>query len=556
MFHEMKLYWLGDRPEPAEKWISGLKNILQKNYLITDYEGQSENLAWLGLPFILIGNMDKVNDYLDSLDKKSSEIITDCAYYWILSDFPDDFVYSQSSVVAKDRTIFLNWKYAHYNVVADQLADLTQFSRLTGLSRELAKVRSEISRISAVQTGPWSPALILGESGVGKEEVAHSMYEASKRKGGFGPVACGWFAKGLLQDELFGHEPEAFPGAHRLKKGVLEMHSKGVVFLDDFDAAPKNIFGALLRIMSTPKGMEAEFKRLGGEDKPDVKTSVWLLFSTNADIGKLVEEGKVREDFIFRFEDRVIHIPPLTQRVADIPAIARNVWDKFWSGDQSGFRRPLSPGVIRWISDQEIKWEGNVRTLRALLSLAASMAKMPSHNQDSLGQILKQILSRGSEYRHWVGIVSTPAFTSPLAEDDSFIGKVIDLDRKANDNCSGYARAKKWPATGSEKKAEELLHNINKFKSLLSSLGEPKTNKLVRVSVRLSRAICYVALDREIDVSIYRELNKYIGENRLLGENTARKELNLLEQHGLLEPQKNPRKQVYVRNKNSIKHWN
>src|SRR5205085_5457035 len=148
------------------------------------------------------------------------------------------------------------------------------------------------------------------------------------------------------------------------------------------------IQGPLLRIMATGVDQPANFYRVGQEGLEQGKRRTWafLVFSTNADVTALLREGKLREDFIFRFKDRIIHIPPLHKRLSDIPAIALPFWDELWASNATR-KRELNPIVLRHILSRETQWKGNIRTLQALLSLMASMMSLPVHNFRAPSQI-------------------------------------------------------------------------------------------------------------------------------------------------------------------------
>jgi hypothetical protein len=213
----------------------------------------------------------------------------------------------------------------------------------------------------------------------------------------------------LLQDQLFGHERGAFTGAAQQQKGLLEKHEHGCVFLDDFDVAPPATQGALLRVMSTHWGEEAAFPRLGGTEARAAKTNAWLLFATNADIPKKIEANEIRSDFIYRFEDRVIHLRPLKDRPADIPQIALRLWETIWQGRQDPVG--LGPPHLELLLSPKIGWPGNIRQLRALLSLAASRQRL---TRKPLRQLIAEILALG-DYNRWVGIVLDPGDRARLA---------------------------------------------------------------------------------------------------------------------------------------------
>lgn len=531
MPNDLLVFHLGaTRPESVKLWIEEFRAYLSKDQAFIGDRSVSliesdhpEEALWIGRPFILAGERDVVESWIRRLSAEELRILHDCAYCWVLSD-TDDFLLSP------ERVITLNWSYKLFEVIAVQLRSLFKYPRLAGLSRGLHHVRAEIERITATPTGPWTPTLILGQSGTGKDEVARSLYSASERTGGFAAVACGWFVETLLQDELFGHVRGAHDQAHRDKMGFLEKHSKGVVFLDDLDAAVKTIMGSLLRIMATEKGQPAKFHPLGAEDADERKTDVWLIFSTNADVQQLLKEGNFREDFFFRFGDRVIHLQPLRERPADIPAIAHRIWDDLWLENPKR-KRPLSPPVLQHLLTRETKWTGNVRALQALLSLTASMANLPAHDHHGLRRVLDEILSRGPEYHHWVGIISTPAFTTgQFTSGNSDVQSILKLDEGYY--CNGLTKEHPdSPKTGSEKEVEDRLTpaGLKAFGQVVNVVQKKRGKEnVVRPSVRLARIIAYVARGKEADRHICVDLCS-------IADAVAMADLKLLKEAGVLK---------------------
>jgi DNA-binding NtrC family response regulator len=489
---------------------------------------EREDAPWAGRPFILIGRSAEIKSYLSRLPPEAARVIDDCAYYWILTDADQESL--EVPLDIEDRTVVLNWDHENYNVIRSQLAGLQESPQLVGLSRGLSFIRSEIKRLAVGRKGPWTPTLILGESGTGKEEVAGTLYamidheESGKIKDKFTSIACGWFTAELLQDQLFGHVRGAFTYAIKNKPGILEEYSDAAILLNDFETAPPNIQGALLGVLATPKGQPAKITRLG-DDVPH-ETKAWLMFSTNADIDVLINRNQLREDFIFRLGDRIIHIPPLRERPADIPALAHHIWDELWE-EQEALKRPLSAAVLQWLLARQTRWEGNVRALQALLSFAASMARLPAHRHQSLRRILEVIMTKGPEYRHWVGIVATRTFNRPIPPGDLLVREVLDLDHDSPPE-SLTRSGQPWPTTGSEQDAAGRLSEEGKTRFTEKVLAGVKPSRgKARASVRLSRAICYVARGGKIDKHIYMALAG-------VEETTAVGELKRLEKAGLL----------------------
>ena len=432
---------------------------------------------------------------------------------------------------------------------------------IVGLSRAPWRVRSEISRLAPGEKGPWTPTLILGESGTGKELVARALFDAydrwraptaARQKGtGFHAIAAAWFTPQLLQSQLFGHERYAFTGADQKKVGVLKAYENGAVLIDDFDAAAaqRDVQVALLRVMATPRGEPADIHPLGSTEP--VQTRAWLLFATNVPIEKLLRKKQVREDFIYRFEDRILNVPPLRERRADVPALVRRFWDELWKDTECP--RPLSPLFVRAVCLQPTRWEGNVRALRAMLLLAVSMAKHPSHRTHGMQRIAAEIFSRGREFKHWVGIVASPVFVEPAG--DPRVRQVLALDRDSA--CHGMPPGQVTPA-GSERHARaECLTAQGCEKLDRAAAPGPRSRNdrgdMVRRAVRLARIVCYLHAGIGPPpapgdppggaAGIDRRTAMELGGT---SDNTARADLKLLQGQGMLKKEKRGTAEVFV----------
>ncbi len=196
--------------------------------------------------------------------------------------------------------------------------------------------------------------VIYGESGVGKEVVARTLYACSHRaRGPFVKVNCAAIPGDLLESELFGYEKGAFTGADRAKPGKFEVANGGVIFLDEIGDMPLALQSKMLQVLQ-----DQEFCRLGGHR--EIKVDVWIISATNHNLEKDVEEGRFRQDLYYRLSVIKIHIPPLRERKEDIPLLcdyfARLYSQKYGMG---GFEVP------RYLMDLFMKyhWPGNVREL-------------------------------------------------------------------------------------------------------------------------------------------------------------------------------------------------
>ena len=157
--------------------------------------------------------------------------------------------------------------------------------------------------------------LITGESGVGKEVMTNEIYRLSKRKGGpFIRVNCASIPESLLESELFGYEKGAFTGAVKSKPGMFELANNGTLLLDEVGELPKSLQPKLLRALQ-----EREIMRVGGT--VTIPVDVRLIAATNQDLESMVQRGEFRRDLYYRLNLIPLHIPPLRERVEDIPLL-------------------------------------------------------------------------------------------------------------------------------------------------------------------------------------------------------------------------------------------
>ena len=207
--------------------------------------------------------------------------------------------------------------------------------------------------------------LLQGESGTGKEVIARLIHQVSPRKHGpFVAINCAALPEQLLESELFGYERGAFTGAQQSKAGHIELAARGVVFLDEVSEMSLAAQVKLLRFVQ-----EREYQRLGGTrlQKADVR----IIAASNRDLGDAVERGTFREDLLYRLQVFDILLPPLRDRLSDVPLLAQ----QFLADCAQAMNRRI-PGLRDDALDALLAhdWPGNVRELRNVLERAAILS--------------------------------------------------------------------------------------------------------------------------------------------------------------------------------------
>ncbi len=209
------------------------------------------------------------------------------------------------------------------------------------------------------------PVLITGETGTGKELVAHAIHSESKRADlPFVPINCGALPEGLAESELFGHVRGAFTGAIRDKKGHFELAHKGTIFLDEVGELPRSIQVKILRVLEN-----GTFVKVGGEKL--VTVDVRIISATNRDLKAELEKNNFREDLFYRLNVVPIHLPPLRERKNDIPLLVEHFLDQAKSHGQKAAR--FSKEAIIQLVNYD--WPGNIRELRSVIQYALAGSK-------------------------------------------------------------------------------------------------------------------------------------------------------------------------------------
>ncbi len=231
------------------------------------------------------------------------------------------------------------------------LADLQQPGTLVGDSEQMTALRATIARL-----GPSDAvALVLGETGSGKERVSRALHLASGRAGRFVAVNCAAIPGPLLESELFGHERGAFSGADRRRIGRFEQAHGGTLLLDEIGELPLDLQAKLLRVLEA-----REIERLGGSEP--VPLDVRVVAATHVDLQRAVAEGAFRQDLYYRLAVLPIRVPPLRERPADIAPLARA-----FAAELLGPRGELALPPDGEAALRAWSWPGNVRELRNVI---------------------------------------------------------------------------------------------------------------------------------------------------------------------------------------------
>jgi transcriptional regulator with GAF, ATPase, and Fis domain len=216
-----------------------------------------------------------------------------------------------------------------------------------------ARMRAIVDFVRVIADGD-SSVLITGESGTGKELIANLIHRTSARRHRpFVPVSCAILSESLIESELFGHERGAFTNAIKDRPGRFELADRGTLFLDDIDDVPLGIQVKLLRVLQN-----RTIERVGGARAIDV--DVRVLTGSKRDLRTLVKAGAFREDLFYRLNVIPIHLPPLRDRVEDIPQLVEHFFKKFFQA-RNKQPKPLSPSMLD--AFMRYPWPGNVREL-------------------------------------------------------------------------------------------------------------------------------------------------------------------------------------------------
>lgn len=243
-------------------------------------------------------------------------------------------------------------------------AVLSLESELVGSSSALKQIEGQIARVA----GTTATVLIRGESGSGKELVARAIHNSGpRREGPFVTLNCAAITESLLESELFGHEKGAYTGATEKMIGKFEAADHGTIFLDEIGEMPPSTQSKFLRVLEGHP-----FERLGGNNQ--IKVDVRVVAATNRPLEQAVREGTFRKDLFYRLQVVEIRVPPLRDRLDDVPVLAEHFLRKFTR--ETGRRiKGFTPEAATKL--QNYAWPGNVRELRNVIERAVALHDKP-----------------------------------------------------------------------------------------------------------------------------------------------------------------------------------
>jgi two-component system response regulator AtoC len=249
---------------------------------------------------------------------------------------------------------------AELSSMRDDVVTQGHFGHLWGRAPVMQRVYEQLAKVAVTSV----TVLVTGESGSGKEVVARTVHDLSRRrKMPFLAVNCGAISPNLIESEIFGHEKGSFTGAERTHQGFFERAHGGTLFLDEVTEMPLELQVKLLRVLET--GM---FMRVGSTQSREA--DVRVIAATNRDPMQAVAQGKLREDLLYRLNVFPVAVPPLRERLEDIPLLAEHFLQDICK--QEGRHRTFSAVALKTMA--LYRWPGNVRELRNVVQRAYVMA--------------------------------------------------------------------------------------------------------------------------------------------------------------------------------------
>ncbi len=326
-----------------------------------------------------------------------------------------------------------------------QLQKMGALGHLVGKSPRMQKLFEEIEMVANTDANVF----IVGESGSGKEVVANTIHSLSRRRNKpFIAFNCGAISPTLIESEIFGHEKGAFTNAIKRREGYFETAKGGTVFLDEITEMPIELQVKLLRVLE-----EGKFRRVGGND--EINIDARIIAASNRDLQKAIQDGRMREDLYYRLNVFPIEVPPLRERLEDIPLFAHFFLQKLNETEDKKVEN-IDNDFIEALQANE--WQGNVRELRNVINRAFIMARGDTLTVECLPEKLL-----GARKRRSKSAVQIP-LGQPMEEVERIVIEetlhMTDGDRRKTAEILGisyktlYNKTKKYKAAGEEEDEE------------------------------------------------------------------------------------------------------
>ena len=290
------------------------------------------------------------------------------------------------------------------------------FEAIVGNSPAVEQMRQEIENVSTYNVN----VLTTGPTGAGKELVVQALHAMSGRKGKLISVNCAAIPRDLLEAELFGHEKGAFTGASSSRKGRFEDAARGTLFLDEIGDMPLELQAKLLRVIETRK-----ISRLGSNSERSVDFR--LVCATHKNLNGKLQKGEFREDLLYRLSVVVINVPPLKDRVQDIPELVKSI---SWQIQNDGTGLIPPPVEVDGLDElMRYDWPGNVRELKNFLQRAAVFSQGTPLTRSIVRRLL-HLEQRNVEEQTgiWNAIHNIPSIQNKAPEDCSTSQEVQKSD--------------------------------------------------------------------------------------------------------------------------------
>jgi DNA-binding NtrC family response regulator len=339
----------GSLEEAREELAKGIPDVLFIDLHLPDGTGLELLQEMETLPeTVLITGQASVETAVDALRRGVADYLTK----------PVDFARVKMVLANVTRTRELKEEIGS---LRGELRKLGRFGPLIGTAPAMQKVYDLIARVAKTD----ATTLITGETGTGKEVVAQTIHQLSRRqREPFLPVNCGAVSPTLIESVLFGHERGSFTGADRLHKGYFERAHRGTLFLDEVTEMPLELQVRLLRVLET-----SEVVRVGGTEP--IKVNVRVIAATNRRVEQAVADGKLREDLLYRLNVFPIHLPVLWDRREDIELLAEQFLGEL--NKEEGTSKQFTAAALERLKTH--RWPGNVRELRNVIQRAFILAE-------------------------------------------------------------------------------------------------------------------------------------------------------------------------------------